>query len=234
MAHIDDIRDYYGKEEQEVRENRPLFERVRLTEGDIRFLDREQSDIWQTVLDQQAHIDEVEARLDRLVIAEQPTGDEVLDEVLKGVDDAAEGNLATREEVEDAFTAENDETDDDLEDALIQQRERLASRYYGCDGRVDEAIRTYPSDAEHDVYEMVMTDSSPDLGDYDLAIGHLVEDYIQGLSREDIDRIRGDTTATASTAGDDEDECTCWETVDAECASDVLGHCIGENKGESA
>ena len=147
MAHVDDIRDYIDEEEQEVRENRPLFERVRISEGEIRFLDSEQADIWQTVLDQQAHIDELEARLD------------------------------------------------DLSDQVDHHHER------------------------HERKSSMMLDIAGDLADLKDGNGDWAV------------CIRGDTSATENTAGD-EDECTCWETTDAECAAPELGHCLHE--GESA
>ncbi|MFC4551799.1 MULTISPECIES: hypothetical protein [Halorussus] len=57
---------------------------------------------------------------------------------------------------------------------------------------VDEAIRTFGSEHEHVIYEMVTGWKEYDMREYDLAVERLIEDAITSLSSEDIHRIRGD------------------------------------------
>jgi hypothetical protein len=57
---------------------------------------------------------------------------------------------------------------------------------------VDEAIRTFLSEHELPLYEMAIGDRPFDIGEFDQAVERMVEEIIQGLSEEDIQRIRGD------------------------------------------
>lgn len=57
---------------------------------------------------------------------------------------------------------------------------------------VDEAIRMFPSEHELPLYEMAIGDRPFDIGEFDLAVERMVEEFICELTEEDIQRIRGD------------------------------------------
>ncbi|WP_137284194.1 hypothetical protein [Halorussus salinisoli] len=57
---------------------------------------------------------------------------------------------------------------------------------------VDRAIRMFPAEEELPLYEMAVGDRPFRLREFDFAVERIVEEYICGLSEEDIRRIRGD------------------------------------------
>jgi|GEM_PF-4653210 len=307
MTHIDDIRDYYSREEQEVREDKNIIDRMRLVEGEIRYLDDEQANLWQTVLDQQAQIDELEARIDDLEEQEVEEGviedseestetdvsgmqalmklQQVIDETpvfvgyIYGTMGAGRTDFALLlldmfEVVygaDSVYTASNitgDFVDDEVTkssrvvELLEERRDRIREGE-----ELDKLVILIDEAAQHSTEQLSNLIRIAQKSNAHILVigddGRKIDDSLRALcttfiekkekkqatlyqdmeDREGLSEVMSlhglpATSLDYSTYDDceftfdDEDECNCWESVDAECAAPEIGHCIGEAAGE--